>query len=141
MEPENYVALLIQLINANAEKPCAYFEYAMRGKDVPADAYFVTVAAEAVRYRAAMAYRDGVAVPVAVTMRIRQHVRTDAPVSALYTRWSSEIRPALEMLDLQVSVLEQKDVRYDRTIDRFVRESVLTADGLLICLPDDGEGA
>ena len=138
MTPESCPALLIQLLNE--ETPCAFGEYELCGKPVPAGAYFVTAAAERVQYQAAMEYRNGLAVPFSLTLRIRQHCRTDIPADTLLVRLHAEIIPAISRMDMNIIKQEQGDIHFDKTLARFVLETHITAEGLIIRLPDGEEG-
>lgn len=133
-------SLTTQIVDTlKADGLCAFAEFPRNLEHIPEKAPFVTAAVSALHLEPPISLRGGHIVPALCTLRFRIHGKPDANSDRLAAIWQSSILPML--LDLGFSIRDAAlgPCRFDKTLDRNVREAVVRVSALIRRLPPEEE--
>lgn len=133
-------SLTTQIVDAlNADGLCAFTEFSRKLRQLPEKAPFVTAAVSALRLEPPISLRGGQVVPALCTLRFRIHSTPNSNPDRLATIWQSSILPMLLDCGFSVHDAALGPCRFDKTLDRTVREAVVRVSALIRRLPPEEE--
>ena len=109
----------------------AYTEYELQTAAVPNAAQFVTVGIAALKGDMPLSVPNGTAVPTDVRLRVRMHGRAGCDPDQLTMLWELYVLPVLMQSGFALGDMKLSEIRYDKTLDRLLREAEISVPALL----------
>ena len=110
----------------------AFTEFARECAPLPRAPKFVTLAVSAMQTEPPLAYPGGTASPAELTLRFRLHGMPQSDPDDLAILWELYVLPVMLRGGYPITHAKLGETRYDKTLDRLVREGTVILRALLL---------
>ncbi len=128
-----YATFLNQIVTMLRERGVdADLEYPRKSLSVHASGRYLTIGLESAEYQPALAYRDGLAFPVTLHLRLRMHQNPTKNVQALSALYEAVVLPAFVDAGYDLRSMKLHSPEYDRSLDRMVMRADCMLHGYVV---------
>ena len=110
----------------------AFTEFESEGAPLPRAEKFVTLAVSAMQTEPPLAYPSGTASPAELALRFRLHGMPRSSPDDLAILWEHYVLPVMLRGGYPITHAKLGETRYDKTLDRLVREGTVSLRALLL---------